>query len=219
MRMATLTVGELEIPFEVHTLEGFRTWAATREGGPPVSFCLGDVFVDVNQSYRTHEPVVQEINAVLGGLARDAGVGRYFTPPSWFTCVAAQLSTEPDGFFARYETLQRGDLRLHPDRDNEMLGRPDFVLEVVSPCSRRKDLVKLLSGYARAGVAEYWVIDARRDELDFHLFDLTGGASREVPPDAEGWRTSPLWGRAFRLRRQIDPAGLPEFRLDAVVPR
>lgn len=216
MPMPTLTIDQLEIPFDIQTLEGFRAWVRTLdESAPLVSFFDGDVFVEMTpQSYRTHSPVVTCVNAALTGLAESMGTGMYCVPPSWFTCIEAGLSTEPDGFFVRYDTLQRGLLKVHPDHDHEMVGRPDFILEVVSPSSRRKDLVRSIQAYAKAGIAEFWLIDARPAEVVFRLLLLKGAAYVESAPDADGWRSSPTWRRAFRLRRFANPAGLPEFRLD-----
>lgn len=215
MPVPTLTIGELDIPSDVHTLEGFRAWVRTLdEPGPAVSFIGGDVFVEMNQSYRTHGPVVTAINAALTGLAVEQGVGMYCTPPSWFTCAEAELSTEPDGFFVRYDSLQRGVMRLHPEHDHEMMGRPDFVLEVVSRWSRRKDRQLLPAAYARAGVPEYWLVEVEDDRTSFRTLLLQGDGYIDAPVDPDGWRRSPTWGRDFRLRRLLNPAGLPEFRLD-----
>jgi Uma2 family endonuclease len=38
-------------------------------------------------------------------------------------------------------------------------GRPDLVVEIVSPSSQRYDRVKKLRGYAELGVPEYWFVD------------------------------------------------------------
>lgn len=216
MHMSTLQVGELTIPPDIHTLEGFRAWVCTlEEPAPLVSFVRGHVFVEMSQNYRTHAPVATEVNGVLSRLAIELQTGMYCTPPSWFTCVDAELSTEPDGFFVRYDTLQRGDMHLHPKRDNEMVGRPDFVLEVVSRSSKRKDRKLLPAAYAIAGVAEYWLIEVGKgDDLSFRTLLLQGDDYADAPVDAGGWRRSPTWGRSFRLRRLLNPAGLPEFRLD-----
>ena len=40
-----------------------------------------------------------------------------------------------------------------------IMGAPDFVLEVLSQSTRKKDCVKKVQKYADAGVKEYWVID------------------------------------------------------------
>ena len=207
----------LEIPWSARTLEGFRAWVETLgEHGPRVSFARGKVHVEMSpQSYDTHEPLVQAINVRLSGLARELDLGRYFLPPSWFTHEATELSTEPDGFFARWSSLEAGDLRINPQRAIEALGRPDMALEVVSATSHRKDLVEHVTAYAQAGIAEYWIADAREDVVVFRILMLGPDASyADAAPDAEGWIVSPLWQRAFRVRRLPPRAGLQDFVLD-----
>ena len=38
-------------------------------------------------------------------------------------------------------------------------GAPDFIIEIVSPSSRRMDYYKKCTLYAESGVREYWIID------------------------------------------------------------
>ncbi len=49
-------------------------------------------------------------------------------------------------------------------------GAPDFVLEVISPSTRRKDYTKKLSKYMAAGVREYWILDAYQQKLIAYFF-------------------------------------------------
>lgn len=51
-----------------------------------------------------------------------------------------------------------------------ILGAPDFVLEVVSKGTRRRDYTKKLQKYADAGVREYWIIDPDRRFLLIYDF-------------------------------------------------
>lgn len=44
-------------------------------------------------------------------------------------------------------------------------GAPDFVLEVVSTTTRRKDCTKKLAKYTEAGVREYWILDPYQKKL------------------------------------------------------
>lgn len=41
-------------------------------------------------------------------------------------------------------------------------GAPDWIVEIVSPSSKRMDYYKKLNTYAEAGVREYWIIDPSR---------------------------------------------------------
>jgi Uma2 family endonuclease len=217
---ATLTVGALDIPADVHTLQGFRTWAAgLAEDGPLVSFYDGRVHLEMSpQNVFDHAPLVAEINGVLHRIARDEGLGRYFVPPTWVTVEHASLSTEPDGLFLSRAQLLAGAVRLEPNRPIEILGPPTMTLEVVSRTSARKDLVSLREGYAKAGVHEYWIVDAR-EGISFELLVLDQGAWVRSAPDSEGFVSSSVWGRRFRLRRIVDEVGLPDFRLDGAPRR
>lgn len=49
-------------------------------------------------------------------------------------------------------------------------GAPDFVVEILSPSTRKKDLYLKLHKYAAAGVREYWLVDP--DKLKIMVYDL-----------------------------------------------
>lgn len=86
-------------------------------------------------------------------------------------------------------TMVQPDLVILCDRDKikrwGIMGAPDFILEILSPSTRRKDCIKKLQKYSDAGVREYWIIDPRKRVLltyDFTqddmpcLYPLTGTA-------------------------------------------
>lgn len=50
-------------------------------------------------------------------------------------------------------------------------GAPDFVLEVISPSTKRKDYTKKLSKYMAAGVREYWILDPYQRKLLVYFFE------------------------------------------------
>lgn len=50
-------------------------------------------------------------------------------------------------------------------------GAPDFVLEVISPSTKRKDYTKKLSKYMAAGVREYWILDPYQQKLIVYFFE------------------------------------------------
>ena len=51
------------------------------------------------------------------------------------------------------------------------MGAPDFVLEVLSPSTGRKDKHKKLAKYLNAGVREYWMIDPDKKMLMVYNFE------------------------------------------------
>jgi Uma2 family endonuclease len=211
---AVIAFDGFEVPVSAARLDGFRAWVSTLdEQGPRVSFCAGRVFVEMSpQSYRSHGPLVTAINRTLGSMTTDRDLGMYCTPPSWLTHEATGLSTEPDGFLVLWSSFESGQARLNPERETEMLGRPDLVLEVVSRSSERKDLIEHVRGYASAGVPEYWIADARAD-LVFRILVLEQGVYRDQVA-SDGWLASPLLGGWFRLLGLTNRAGLPDFRLE-----
>ena len=56
-----------------------------------------------------------------------------------------------------------------------IMGAPDFILEILSKTTRRKDCTKKLQKYSDAGVREYWILDPEKQMLlayDFIHNDL-----------------------------------------------
>ena len=46
-----------------------------------------------------------------------------------------------------------------------VFGAPDFVLEVISSATKRKDYFKKLEKYENAGVREYWIFDPYKKQF------------------------------------------------------
>ena len=89
-----------------------------------------------------------------------------------------------------------------------------MVLEVVSASLVEKDTETLPDLYWRAGVPEYWLVDARTDRLEFDIFRHEPAGYAAVRKQA-GWLKSRVFGQSFRLARQLDDAGNPEYSLAA----
>lgn len=54
--------------------------------------------------------------------------------------------------------------------DNGCSGAPDWIIEVVSPGSRRMDYYTKLFKYSTAGVREYWIVDPEKNRIT--VYDL-----------------------------------------------
>ena len=50
-------------------------------------------------------------------------------------------------------------------------GAPDFVLEVISPGTSKRDYVFKLQKYANAGVREYWIVDPYQKRVLVYFFE------------------------------------------------
>jgi Uma2 family endonuclease len=88
-----------------------------------------------------------------------------------------------------------------------------MALEVISKTSFHKDAKVLRELYWQAGIAEYWLVDARRDPVEFKLLRRTARGYAAVRP-VESWVKSAVFGKEFRLVRGVDPIGEPEYTLE-----
>lgn len=72
-------------------------------------------------------------------------------------------------------TMVQPDVIIVCNRDQiirrNIVGAPDFVLEVVSPGSKRKDYVLKLHKYQEAGVREYWLVDPEQKVVLVYFFE------------------------------------------------
>lgn len=73
------------------------------------------------------------------------------------------------------KTIVQPDVLILCDREKLLKGRvfgaPDFVLEVVSLSTKRKDYFKKLMKYENAGVREYWILDPYKKQLVVFFFE------------------------------------------------
>jgi Uma2 family endonuclease len=139
-----------------------------------------------------------------------------FTDGVLLTNYEADISGNPDGIFFSRATLNSDRFRLIEGAERgivEVQGTPDLVLEVVSESSVKKDLVTLQEAYWRAGITEYWVVDARKDSLRFDIF-RHGAKGYRASPKKQGWMSSGVFGKSFRMTVARDDSSHPEYTLD-----
>lgn len=72
-------------------------------------------------------------------------------------------------------TMMQPDVFVVCDRDkiqkNCIFGAPDFIVEVLSETTRRRDFVIKLKQYMEAGVKEYWIVDAEKQMVIVYDFE------------------------------------------------
>lgn len=82
-------------------------------------------------------------------------------------------------------TMVRPDVVLLCDKDKLkercVFGAPDFVAEVLSPHTRKKDMTIKLQKYMNAGVKVYWMIDVKKRQVI--MYDFT---DEEFSPEIHG---------------------------------
>lgn len=73
------------------------------------------------------------------------------------------------------KTMVQPDVLVVCDRDKlrkyGIYGAPDFVLEILSKSTRKKDMTVKLNKYFEAGVKEYWIIDPDKEILITYYFE------------------------------------------------
>lgn len=57
-------------------------------------------------------------------------------------------------------------------------GSPDWVIEIVSPSTRKRDYERKLALYRETGTREYWIVDRKRDAVFVHRFEQGGEAEQ-----------------------------------------
>lgn len=70
------------------------------------------------------------------------------------------------GMIARHITEKKGS-RL----DDHIYGEPDFVVEVLSPSTKKIDNLIKMRKYAEAGVKEYWIVDSEKRKVLAYNFE------------------------------------------------
>ena len=100
----------------------------------------------------THQRIIAEIHWQISSQIREKkGPCEIFLSPLDVRMVKEENTIlEPDLFIVCDSEKTTG---------KRIEGTPDFVLEVLSPGTRRKDMVTKLGKYMDAGVREYWMID------------------------------------------------------------
>jgi Uma2 family endonuclease len=214
----------LRIPADAHTFEGFWRWVdsdAFPEAGR-IDFLGGEIEADMSpEDLFTHGALKVEIVATLVELVSRSGLGNVQSDSSRFRSPFASIATEPDVIAVFRESIESGRVRLIPStrrkgRDSVLAfeGPVDLIVEIVSNSSVDKDLKRLPPFYARAGVRELWLLDARKAGLRFDILTLQDGAYVSVAPGDDGWITSPRLGRSFRLQRFHQPPFPWTYRLE-----
>ena len=202
------------VPASASSLDGFRQWALSDdfpERGK-ITFVAGELIIDMSpESLEEHSDIKSEICRVLLNLVRQQNLGRLHIDGVLVSNEAARVSNEPDILYLSKASLKSGRAKLtpaigRPQSSKEIVGSVDWVLEIVSPTSMRKDKVLLREAYYQAGIDEYWIIDGLGQKIEFQL--LTRGEKEFVAVERQDdWLQSPTFDRQFRLEREKEDDG------------
>jgi len=153
----------------------------------------GEVIVFSPASIR-HQDIRDFLLILMRFVAEATDAGVVLSAPFLMRLPTRPSGREPDLLFIRKEHLGRL-------RDTYLDGPADIVLEVVSPDSIGRDRGEKFVEYETAGVPEYWLVDAERNQVEAYRRGADG-RYHPIRPDRRGWlgslelpgfRLNPAW--------------------------
>ena len=220
MSASLLSTSEIiTVPQSAHSHRGFDRWATspTFPKGCRATWISGEILIDMSpEEVESHNKLKTEVTRVMATIVKQSRLGEFYSDRTLISNDDADLSTEPDAMFVSKDSLRSGrvvKLRNPQGRYMSLLGSPDWVLELVSQSSVVKDSRLLKKAYQLAGVDEYWLIDARRNDMNIQVFTLAKSGFRAVPVKRGRWQ-SPLFELEFHLFRERDEFGYWEYTLE-----
>lgn len=212
-----------EIPLGIEGLDGFRCWSRSAqfpENGR-IDYVCGNIEVNMSpEELYSHGRVKVVLTCALELISQQLQSGELYVDSTRVVSEEGNLSAEPDLVFVSYDSMQTGRVVRTPkagreDAFIELAGGPDMVAEIVSDSSVIKDTERLPAAYFTAGVTEYWLIDARHEELNFDIFRRGAAQFEPLPVDTEGYVFSEVFRRSFRLMRNKTAQGYWQFELQS----
>jgi Uma2 family endonuclease len=209
----------LAVPASALSRAGFNRWVQSGQvpDGCQLSWVDGTLLIDMSpEEIESHNKLKTEITRVIATLVKQRRLGEFFSDRTLITNEQADLSTEPDAMFVSLASLRTGRVRKQRSASGlitSLVGTPDWVVELVSKTSITKDTRYLKQAYRAAGVSEYWLIDARKQQMRMQVFTLAKSGYQSVPVKRGRW-VSPLFGDEFHLWRVKDEFGFWEYTLE-----
>ena len=125
---------------------------------------IDGVFYDMASPTFLHQKIAGEIyRQIANFILERGGACQPFVSP-----VDVQLDCDE-------KTMVQPDVGIlcHDDKIKKwgVYGAPDYVLEIISPSTKRKDCTKKLAKYMEAGVREYWLLDPYQQKLIVYFFE------------------------------------------------
>ena len=140
---------------------------------------IDGVIYDVGAPTSIHQLIVTEIWKILREYIREkAGDCMPIASP-----IDVQLNCDD-------KTMVQPDVLVVCDREKVIrrciYGAPDFIIEILSLTSRKKDMFTKLAKYKEAGVREYWLVDPDKKkvlvyDLEHEELPLIYGFDSKVP--------------------------------------
>lgn len=110
----------------------------------------------------------QAVSAEIFSQIRDYIAGKKGRCKVFYAPVDVQLDCDD-------KTMVQPDILINCDKERMtgrcIMGAPDFVIEILSESTRRKDMFLKLHKYEAAGVREYWMVDMEKRRMIVYFFE------------------------------------------------
>ena len=182
-----------------------RASAAARQGVGPFDWddfvaqdeddlreLIDGYLVEVEVPTHLHEHAVTMLIVLLGMWARRNG--GHVLSSGYKLKVSNKRGVMPDLQFYR----DGNDVSARQQQGLEY-GRPDLVVEVVSPSSRRYDRIIKLGWYAKLRIPEYWIVDPEARTLERLVLTDNAYALADGHAEGESFRPPTFRGLAITL--------------------
>lgn len=198
----------------IGSLSDFRQWAASDDfpQSGRIDYNAGLIEVDLSsEDLYTHGTLKAEIASVIHQRTKKIE-GQTFIDCTRITFPATGLSVEPDVLVVMNSSLTDGRVNRVPKASREQgrfiefEGSADLIVEIVSDSSAVKDFQRLPSAYFAAGVTEFWLADARGEELLFQIHRRGQKGFEPVEADEQDYQVSAVLGKSYRLECEASDA-------------
>ncbi|MEM1406904.1 MAG: Uma2 family endonuclease [Bacteroidota bacterium] len=145
---------------------------------------------------RKHQEIVGKLGNSIYNYLADKPCSVYFAP---FDVRLAESYADNH----LIDTVVQPDLSVFCDSkkldDKGAVGEPDWIIEILSPATKDKDMNTKLLLYQKYGVREYWIVDPEKEIAYTYTLDKTGKYPEAVENSDKVKSISPSVFKDFRI--------------------
>ena len=125
---------------------------------------IDGVIYDMTPPNRMHQELVSQFTKTIGQyIDKNNGLCKVYPAP-----FAVFLNNDDKNYL-------EPDISVICDKnkldDRGCNGAPDFIIEVVSPSSRKMDYSNKMTLYSNSGVREYWIVDPEKERTTVYRYE------------------------------------------------
>lgn len=125
---------------------------------------IDGVIYDMTPPNRMHQELVSQFTKTIGQyIDKNNGLCKVYPAPF------AVFLNKDDKNYVEPDISVICDKNKLDDRGCN--GAPDFIIEVVSPSSRKMDYSNKMTLYSNSGVREYWIVDPEKERTTVYRYE------------------------------------------------